>query len=387
MNIRRSILLIVAVLAAFVGGWLTRATNPEFWAADKADSTSLPTAEITRVIAQGRILPASGIFNVFAPPGQRIAQIPVTDNESVVAEKTQLVILQTENMLDLQTDLVDAQGEEATTELQQKILLAESSFAAAQSTLAIANLKLSQAKEGVDFSVMEKQIESSKARIGRLKDLQADPLTSIYISQGELADKQLSVEQAQSQLEVAKRNQQATIEAAQLTQAAAAASLESAERSLAAVRKLGGDEKAIKLSREIAEDQRELARVIAPIDGTILKIFVKQGDIVSGRPLMQIADLSAMECHVEVVDRLVGHVKTGQTVIISSPALEREIRGTVSDIGRIVGNSTLLDPNPLAMVDRKTVDVRVKVNEDDVEIAGRLVNLQVAVKIVVQPGG
>ena len=386
MNIRRSILLIIAVLAAFVGGWLTGATNPGFWATENTDSTSLTAPEITRVIAQGRILPASGIFNVFAPPGQRIQKILVKENDYVVAGKTQLVILQTENMLDLQTDLVDAQGEEAATELQQKILLAESNLAAAESALATANLKLSQAKEGVDFSVIEKQIESSRAKISRLRKLQADPLTSIYVARGELADKQLALEQAQSQLESAKRNQQAAIEVAKLTQVAAKASLESAERSLASLRKLGGDEKAIKLTKKIAEDKRDLARVETPVDGTVLKVFTKQGDVVTDRPLMQIANLSSMECHVEVVDRLVGNVKTGQKVIISSPALDRDIQGTVSDIGRIVGNSTLLDPNPLAMVDRKTVDVRVKINQDDVEIAGRLVNLQVAVKIVVQPG-
>ena len=156
---------------------------------------------------------------------------------------------------------------------------------------------------------------------------------------------------------------------------------------MASLRKLGGDEKAIKLTKKIAEDKRDSAKIETPVDGTVLKIFAKQGDVVTNTPLMQIADLSSMECHVEVVDRLVGNVKKGQAVIISSPALPRDIRGTVSDIGRIVGNSTLLDPNPLAMVDRKTVDVRVKINQADVEIASRLVNLQVAVKIVVRPGG
>ena len=132
MNIRRFILLIVAILAAFAGGWLTRATNPNFFAAEKTDSASLQAPEITRVIAQGRILPTSGIYNVFAPPGQRIEKVLVKENDPVVAGKTQLVVLQAENMLDLQTDLVDAQGEEAATELQQKILLAESNLAAAQ---------------------------------------------------------------------------------------------------------------------------------------------------------------------------------------------------------------------------------------------------------------
>jgi HlyD family secretion protein len=387
MNIRRFILLIVASLAAFAGGWLTCATNPNFFTAEKNDSPSLEAPEIIRVIAQGRILPTSGIYNVFAPPGQRIEEVLVKENTPVFAGKTQLVVLQAENMLDLQTDLVDAQGEEAATELQQKILLAESNLAAARSAAATATLKLTQTREGVDLSVMQKQIQSSREKISRLQKLQSDPLTSLYISQGEIADKQLSIEQAQSQLQSAKRNQQSAIEAAELGQTAARASLKSAERSLASLRKLSGDEKAIKLTKQIAEDKRDSAKVETPVDGTVLKILAKQGDVVTNTPLMQIADLSSMECLVEVVDRLVGNVKKHQEVVISSPALPRDIHGTVSDIGRTVGNSKLQEPNPLAMVDRKTVDVRVKINQADIEIASRLVNLQVAVKIVVRPGG
>lgn len=386
MDIRRFILLTVIISAAFAGGWLVRATNPGFFGAEESAAPSSAAPEIKRVIAQGRILPTSGIYNAFAPAGQRIEKVLVKENDSVFAGKTQLVVLQAENILDLQTDLVGAQGEEAASALRQKILAAESNLAGARTAAATAKLKLSQARKGVDFSVLEKQVESSREKVSRLLKLQSDPITSRYISQGEIADKQLSIEQAQSQLDSAKREQQSAIEAAELGQTAALASLESAERSLASLRKLSVDEKAIKLTKRIAEDKRDSAKIETPVDGTVLKIFVKQGDVVTNTPLMQIADLSAMECHIEVVDRLVGSVEKGQVVIISSPALPRDIRGTVSDIGRFVGNSTLQDPNPLALVDRKTVDVRAKIDQADIEIASRLVNLQVAVKIVVQPG-
>ena len=82
-----------------------------------------------------------------------------------------------------------------------------------------------------------------------------------------------------------------------------------------------------------------------------------------------------------LVDRLVGDVRVGQTATLTSPALPREIRATVLSIGRFVGSSTLAPPNPLAMVDRKTVDVRLAIDDADTELASHLVNLEVSVAI------
>jgi hypothetical protein len=40
-----------------------------------------------------------------------------------------------------------------------------------------------------------------------------------------------------------------------------------------------------------------------------------------------------------------------------------------------------MDPSPLALVDRKTVEVRIAVDPASAEVAKRLINLQVAVEI------
>jgi HlyD family secretion protein len=332
------------------------------------------------------MVPAAGIYHVFAAPGQRIERVLVSENDSVVAGETQLVILEAEKLLELQTELVGSQGEDAKTEVEQKVLLAENNLTAAESAVETFKLKLAQATEAVDLSVLEKQIKAAKDRIERLTELQLDPDTSLFVSQGEIEEKKLKIEQSQSQLDTAKRQQAASVQAAELGLTTAIKSKDSAERSLAALQKLNQEDTSIKLSKQIAEDRRESAKIETPINGTVLKVSVKQGDVVGPTPLMQIADLSAMNCLVEVFDRLVGEVEVGQSVTISSPALSKDVRGKVVEIGRIVGNSTLSQPNPLAMVDRKTVEVTVAIVDEDVEVASRLVNLQVDVEIKTASG-
>jgi hypothetical protein len=44
-----------------------------------------------------------------------------------------------------------------------------------------------------------------------------------------------------------------------------------------------------------------------------------------------------------------------------------------------VGDGHLPDPNPLALVDRRTVDVMIEIVAEDRELAADLVNLQVTV--------
>ncbi len=381
MSISRFILITVTLLSAFAGGWLVHAFNPGLLNDGSVAQTEKVVPEIKRVIAQGRMVPAAGIYHVFAPPGQRIKGVLVSENDRVTAGKTQLVTLEAEKLIELQTELVGSQGEDAKTEVEQKVLLAENNLTAAESAVETFKLQMAQASDAVDVSLMEKQIQAARNRIARLTELQSDPDAGLFVSQGEIEEKELSIEQSQSQLDAAKRQQVATVKAAELGLATALKSKVSAERSLAALQKISNEDASIKLSYQIAEDRRDSAKIEAAIDGTVLKVHVKQGDAVGATPLMQIADLSVMNCLVEVVDRLVGEVEVGQSVTISSPALARDVKGKVVEIGRLVGSGTLQQPNPLAMVDRKTVEVRVAIDAADVEVASQLVNLQVDVEI------
>ena len=151
-----------------------------------------------------------------AAPGQRIETVLVSENDTVVANDTRLATLEGEKVLDLQTDLVDAQAQEATTELDQKILLAENNVAAAVAAVDSAQLQLDEAEKGVDLTVSNKQVAAANEKLSRLQSLQSDPDTQMYVSASSVSDQQLSIDQAQSQIDSAKRKQQSAIKAAQL---------------------------------------------------------------------------------------------------------------------------------------------------------------------------
>ena len=349
--------------------------------ANSAETSDASPENVPHVIAQGRILPAGGIFNVVAAPGQLIEQVLVKESDTVVADQTRLAVLAAEATLGLQSELADAKSQDALRELDQKILIAENNLLAAKSNVETALLQQSQARESIDFSVMEKQLSSANAKVSRMQTLAGDPDTMLYVSQSSLSDQQLKIDQSKSELAAARRKQKAASEGADLALEVATKAKEAASKSLESLLELREQNRTVELAKEIANDQLEKARITAPIDGTVLKVFVKNGEAIANTPLMQIGNLTEMECVAEVVDRLVGGVEIGQPVVLTGPALSREIRGKVSNVGRFVGRGTLPSPSPLELVDRKTVEVRIKIDEADVELASKLVNLQVAVMI------
>ena len=381
MSLPRLLLIVVGLAAAFAGGWFASNHGQDDEARPAINQPQQTDAKIQRVVAQGKLVPDGGIYNVFMPPGQLIEQLLVRENDSVVKDETRLAVLRGADALQLQQQLAESQTEDARKEMDQKILAAEVQQKAAESSVATADLRLDQARQSVDFSASEKQLKSASEKIDRLKQLWSDPATQRYVAVGAIAEQELAVDQNRSKLDAARRQQRSAIQAAELAREVAQKNLEASIEQVDALKSIRDDGTTLRLTRQISSVRVEGAEIVSPIDGTVLKVFVKNGETAVNTPLMQIGDLNSMQCQAEVVDRLVGDVKVGQSATLNSPALPREIRATVISIGRFVGSSTLAPPNPLALVDRKTVDVRLAIDERDTEIASQLVNLEVSVAI------
>jgi HlyD family secretion protein len=74
-------------------------------------------------------------------------------------------------------------------------------------------------------------------------------------------------------------------------------------------------------------------------------------------------------------------VREGQRAVITSPALPAGgLRGSVVQIGSVVGRNQVYDLDPAAAVDRRVVEVKVRLDES--EVAARRINLQVHVTIL-----
>ncbi len=375
------IFALAIVVAAFAAGWLF--STWQWPLGEKPAATRSETEQIAQppVFAQGRLLPKGGIYNVVAPLGQRIAALLVNENDGVVAQESELATLQALESLVMQSQLTDAQSDSAEKDLEHKTLVAENNLLLASSNVRSAQLNLEQAQAASDFSVPEQQLEQAREKLNRLNQLARDPQTSLYVSRAQLAEQQLAIKRAEAEFDNSRRKQAAAMEGAKMAVEIALQSEVAAEKDLAILKKLSVDNRAAKLTKQLAETQVTNARILAPISGIVLKIFVKPGESVSTTPLMQIGDLSHMECNAEIVDQMIPRVAIGLRAKITHPALPRTLYGTVRQIGRLVGNSTLPNPSPLAMVDRRTVEVRIEIDAADVEAASALVNLQVTVEI------
>lgn len=375
-----SILIACLVLLAFAGGWIVGGQYAD-WTSQPAKEPPPPHPGLKKVVAQGRIIPRGGTINIIATPGRRVETIPVQEGSSVESGVTELVTFRGQEQIRAQTELSEARADEAVRELESRIVAAQGSANAAAESMKLAELELATVQQADPLAGLESQIDAAREKLDRFRVLAADPLTRLYVSDSQLADQERAIEEAERQRDSARRQHAASIEAAITKVEMARQAKDDADKVLQLLRETRDQNRTAKLTRELADQQREESRLIAPIDGTVLKIFAKPGEVVTQTPLMQIGDLSQIECVAEVVDRLIPEVRRGQSVTILSPALPRPLRGRVIEIGRIVGPGTLADPSPLALVDRKTVEVRVLIEPDDAEAARQLIHLQVSVEI------
>ena len=88
--------------------------------------------------------------------------------------------------------------------------------------------------------------------------------------------------------------------------------------------------------------------VRAPIDGTVLQVNVRVGEVVSPgspQPPLQVADLSALCVRAELDERDLGSIKVGQAVTVRAAAFpDREFEGSVSSIAPLIESGRLEPP-------------------------------------------
>jgi HlyD family secretion protein len=129
-----------------------------------------------------------------------------------------------------------------------------------------------------------------------------------------------------------------------------------------------------------AEVDLDLAQVRAPIDGQVLKINSKTGEVVSQtNGVVDLGNTSQMYVVAEIYETDIGKIKVGQTATIESEAFEGMITGKVDRIGLRIAKNDVLGTDPAAKTDVRIIEVKIKL-DDSTKVSG-LTNLQVRVKI------
>ncbi|MFM2302783.1 MAG: hypothetical protein RLZZ135_186 [Cyanobacteriota bacterium] len=123
------------------------------------------------------------------------------------------------------------------------------------------------------------------------------------------------------------------------------------------------------------------AYIRAPANGQILKINTRVGEKVSDRGIADFAQTEQMKVVAEVYQTDIDRVKIGQTAKITSQAFAGELNGTVDAIGLQVNRQNVFSDRPGENLDRRIIEVKIKLNPNDSKKVSGLTNLQVQTAI------
>ncbi len=332
------------------------------------------------VHAQGSLLPAQGVLRLTGTPGNRIEQVLVKPEQQVKAGE-QLVQLASDRARQEELQLLDERIAEAQQMWELEVAEADETIAQAQRAVQQAELSRRHAAQQVEFVSQSRQtVELARRPLQRLEQAAQNPATRTLISAVELDRQRLAVEQADQQWRQSNLVAQQAQEAAEIAVQSAQHQLEAAQQMRTRLEPAKSLD-VLRQQRVLLETQLEIARIVAPIDGTVLRVEAKVGDSVGQLPLVEMADLAAVHCIAEVHEADAPRVEVGQMASMQSAALQQPLTGRVVRIDSVVGRPQLRSPNPLAPVDFRAVGVTIELDAESAARAARWIQLQVDVTI------
>lgn len=422
---------IMAVLWAVTPGcdWLN--SSPQ---------TALAPDQPRTVYALGRLEPASGIIDIRATPGDRVKELHGIEENKLAPADGILGLLSSYDLGKAQLASLVQKRDLTAEKHEQQVQLAQAQLAQALASKAQAEAK--QTELNLQLGKLESLRVASELAAEEYRELEQlrskDPE---LVTQHQLDKRKNQMELANEDYFIARDSHASAMHAAELAVEAAVANITAAktakEQAEKNFEKLIVDQE-IEVAREalkrsillaphaspsairellIAQDDDAQAPFESPdqtkasSEYTILKVFLRDGEVVTQQPIMQLGDLNEMVCIAEVHEADVKEIDEGQTVTIRSPAFSGRfadgdvdpstnkrvggIQGRVTRIGRIIAPPGLTNRNPLAPADRSVVEVRIEVLSDQdgaknasgnndvesaVEHASKHVGLQVTVE-------
>jgi len=132
---------------------------------------------------------------------------------------------------------------------------------------------------------------------------------------------------------------------------------------------------------QAAKEHCENTNLLAPMRGTVLEVFKRQGESVRAfdvHPVVIFADVSQLRVRTEIDERYTSQVRIGQPATISGRSLgEKTFQGRITQIKNLMGNKTIFSRDA---AERKDLDVLQVFIEPD-EPLQLPVGLQVDVEI------
>ncbi len=135
------------------------------------------------------------------------------------------------------------------------------------------------------------------------------------------------------------------------------------------------------LEKELVFAQKGLEsyEIASPVDGVILTVLARAGEVPGTSPILKMADIRNMVAIAEVYETDLSNVRLGRKAVVTSPALPKALSGEVVRISRLIFKRTIQTIDPYQPSDYRVAEVRIRL--DDPGTASRYIHLQVDVEI------
>lgn len=379
--------LVVAATAITGGIAIHGISNFGLVSQQSSPQPTIPT--LKKVTALGRLEPEAEVIHLSAPQaldGDRVAQLLVKEGEQLKAGQV-VAILDARDLR--QNALLEAQERVrvAQSKLAQVRGGAKSGEIAAQEAQIarfVAELRGEVATQQATIARWQSEVNNARAEYNRYQSLYRQGV----ISASQFDQKRLALESGQAQLSSATANQKRTADTLRAQINEARATLDR----IAEVRPVDVQAAQTEVDQAIAAVKRaqtelEQAYIRAPMAGRILKIHTREGEKIRGSENTNetgIADLGQTDQMVavaEVYQTDIGKVRVGQQAVITSQAFPGELRGTVSHIGLQLNQQNVFSNQPGENLDRRVVEVKIRLTPEDSKQVAGLTNLQVQAAI------
>jgi HlyD family secretion protein len=377
--------IVLAIATIFVVGGVSAYRQWQFQvsqtAATKAANTLKP--EIKTVTALGRLEPKGEVIKLSAPTannGNRVEQLLVKEGERVKVGQV-IAILDSRDRLSA-----------ALEKAQEDVSVALSKLAITQAGAKRGEIEAQQAEIARLEAEQQGNVASQTATVARLEAALENAQTdysryqSLYqagaISAQEQDSKRLTLETAQKSLQEA----QAVLNRTQSTRPRELSKARATLATIAEIRpvNIAADQAEVKravAARNQAKAELAQAEVRSPIDGEVLDIHTRSGEVVSSDGIVEIGQTRQMYAIAEVYQSDVNKVHPGQKVRVTSDTIPGALQGTVERVGSQVRRQAVVNTDPSANIDSRVVEVHVVLDDASSQKAAKFTNLQVKVAI------
>lgn len=338
---------------------------------------------IKKVTALGRLEPEAEVIRLSAPlslDGDRVAKLLVKEGDAVKAG--QLVAIMGES--DRLKDALD-QAKEQVRVMQARLAQVKAGAKTGEIQAQQATIRRLQAEIAGEIATQNAAIARWQSEV-RNADAEYNRYEKLYqsgaISASSRDSKRLSAETSKAQLREAIAAQNRTKETliAQLSEAKATLSRIAEVRPTDIKAAQTEVDNATAALRQ-AQTNLQQAYIKAPMAGRILKIHTKSGEKIGDEGIADLGQTSLMVAVAEVYQTDIGKVRLGQQAVVTSQVFAGELQGKVSQIGLQVNRQNVFSNQPGENMDRRVIEVKIRLNPEDSKRVSTLTNLQVQTAI------